>query len=96
LSRCGKAALSIGEFLTGGLKPPFQLGDFPVAGGQVVRCPGKLRLQIVPLLGHLALDLGLLPSEALALGLQSGELRLAGFLGLSHLLEASLGLSQLR
>jgi hypothetical protein len=69
LSRRGKAALSIGEFLTGGLKPPFQLGDLPVAGGQIVRCPGKLRLQVVALLRRLTLDLRLLPDEALALGL---------------------------
>ena len=53
----GKLILSISEFLTSGLKSPFQLGDLSVSSGQVVCCPGKLGLKIIPLLGCLALDL---------------------------------------
>jgi hypothetical protein len=63
----GKLILGISEFLTSGLKPPFQLRDLSVSSSQVIRCPGKLSLKIIPLLGCLALDLRQLFCQALLL-----------------------------
>jgi hypothetical protein len=95
LACCGKPTLSIREFLTGSLKPPFQLRHLPVAGGQVVRGPGKLCLQIIALLCHLALDLILFPGKPIPLGPRIRQLGLRGGLRLSDLLQTALGLRQL-
>ncbi len=93
---CSKPTLSVRELLTGGLEPPFQLRNFSVASREVVRDPGKLRLQVAPLLCRLALELSLLPREAFPLGLQTNKLGLSGRLRLTHLLETPFGLGQLR
>ena len=95
LACCSKPALSIGKFLTGGLKPPFQLRHLSVAGGQVVRGPGKLCLKIIALLCCLALDLSLFPGEPIPLGARMGQLCLSGGLRFSDLLQTALGLRQL-
>jgi hypothetical protein len=85
-------ALRIGEFLTGGLKPPLQLCNLPVAGGQVVCCPCQLGLKLSPLLGCLALEFSLLPRQAPLLRAEVGKIRLSGCLRLTRLLEARLNL----
>ena len=72
LAYSGKPTLSIREFLTGGLKPPLQLRNLSVAGGQVVRGPGKLGLQLIPLLCRLALDFSLFSGEPIPLGSRTG------------------------
>ena len=95
LACCGKPTLSIGELLTSGLKPPFQFRNFPVTGGQVVRGPGKLCLQIIPLLCHLPPDLSLFPGEPIPFGACTGQLGLSGGLRVSDLLQTTLGLRQL-
>jgi hypothetical protein len=64
-------------------------------GGQVVRCPGKLCLQVIALLCRLALDLSLFPGEPIPLGARIGQLCLRGGLRVSDLLQAALGLRQL-
>ena len=95
LAYSGKPTLSISEFLASGLKPPFQLRNLPVASGQVVRCPGKLGLQLIPLLCRLALDLNLFPGKPIPLGARIGQLGLSGGLRVSGLLQAALGRRQL-
>ena len=64
----GEPTLSLGEFLTSGLDPPFQCCDLSVPSSQVVRCCGKLRLKIILLLCRLALDFGLFPGEPIPFG----------------------------
>jgi hypothetical protein len=88
-------ALSISKLLTGGLKPPLQLCDLSVAGGQVIGCPCQLSLKIGPLLGRLVLDFSLLPRQALPLRAKVGKIRLRGCLRLTCLLEALLSLAEL-
>ena len=95
LACCGKPTLSISEFLTSSLKPPFQFSHLSVAGGQVVRGPGKLCLQIIALLCHLALDLSLFPGKPIPLGARIGQLCLRGGLRFSDLLQTALGLRHL-
>ncbi len=95
LAYSGKPTLSIREFLTGGLKPPFQLRHLSVAGGQVIGGPGKLCLQVVPLLCRSALDLSLFPGEPIPLGARIRQLSFSGGLHLSDLLQTALGLWQL-
>jgi hypothetical protein len=95
LAYSGEPTLSISEFLAGGLKPPFQLRNLSVAGGQVVGCPSKLCLKIIALLCRPALDLSLLPSEPIPLGSRTGQLGLGRGLRVSGLLQAALGLRQL-
>ena len=95
LAYSGKPTLSISELLAGGLKPPFQLCNLSVAGGQIVGCPGKLDLQIIPLLCRPALDLSLFPGEPIPLGSRIGQLGLSGSLRVSDLLQTALGLRQL-
>ena len=91
----GKLALSISECLTGRLKPPLQLCNLPVAGGQLVCCPRQLSLEFSPLLGCLALEFSLLPRHALLLRTKVGKIRLSGCLRPTRLLEALLCLSEL-
>jgi hypothetical protein len=95
LAYSGKPTLSIREFLTGGLKPPFQLRHLSVAGGQVVCSPGKLCLQVVPLLCRPALDISLFSGEPIPLGSRVGQLGLSRGLRFPSLLQTALGLRQL-
>jgi hypothetical protein len=95
LAYSGKPTLSIREFLTGGLKPPLQLRNLSVAGGQVVCGPGKLGLKIIALLCHPALDLSLLPGKPIPLGARIRQLCLRGGLHVSDLLQTALRLRQL-
>ena len=95
LTGFGKLALSIGECLTGRLKPPLQLCNLPVAGGQVVCCHRQLSLKLSPLLGCLVLDFSLLARQALPLRTKVGKIRLSGCLRPTRLLEALLCLSEL-
>ncbi len=95
LACCGKPTLSISEFLTSSLKPPFQFSHLSVAGGQVVRGPSKLCLQVAPLLCRPALDLSLFPGKPIPLGARIRQLGLRGGLHLSDLLQTALGLRQL-
>jgi hypothetical protein len=91
----GQLALSISECLTGRLKPPLQLCNLPVAGGQVVCCPRQLSLKLSPLLGCLALEFSLLSCQALPLRTKVGKIRLSGCLRVTHLLETLLNLREL-
>ena len=95
LACCGKPTLSIRELLASGLEPPFQLCNLSVAGRQVVRGPGKLCLQIIPLLCRLALNLSLFLGKPIPLGARTGQLCLSGGLRFSDLLQTALGLWQL-
>ena len=92
----GKLALSISECLAGHLKPPLQLCNLPVAGGQVVCCPRQLSLKLRPLLGCLALEFSLLPCQAVPLRTKVGKIRLSGCLRLTRLLEALLKITEFR